>query len=183
MSVLSNKKARLKKVLQVLYPEYKYISVKNNLSVVTCTHRGILWGARLFTKKNRTSFNLLVSHYIPQRLVMLKYNNKEFLSVIVEDVTSVEMRKEDVVSYFYKEIIKIKYPHVFKEVAIPEVPYLSNLEPMEPTPTMEVKYRPTVVVTVTRSFHDHPLYYEIMLLCAISIVIIASLIINLWLKQ
>lgn len=172
MNALSNRKSRLKKVIKVLFPEYKYISVKNDLSVVMCKQRGLLWGAKLFAKKDRTSFNLLVSHYIPKKLTLLKYNNKDFLSTVIEDITAVEMRGGDVVSYFYKEIIKIKYPHVFKEVVIPNVVY-SYEEPEEPTPIVKIIYKDRIIKK--KSFRDHPLYYEYLIIGAITLIVFITL--------
>lgn len=183
MANITNKKTkeRLKKVIHVLYPEYKHITVKKDLSVVLSKKAG--WLSRLFSSKDRIGYRLLTLHYLPQKLSLLKYNNSDFLSTVIEEVTSTEMRKEDVILYFYKEIIKIKYPHVFKELVIlPETMYFSDDECERPVEVdFEFRRSASKVNKVTKQtfltrLYCHPLYYEWMVLYIVSAVVLTYLI-------
>jgi hypothetical protein len=180
----TNKKSRerLKKVISVLYPEYKHITVKKNLNVVLSRKAG--WLARLFSSKDRISYGLLILHYLPKKLSLLKYNNLDFLSTVIEGVTSTEIRKGDVTSYFYEEIVKVKYPHIFKELSVSteRIPCSESEDECESSPidfqtrrTME-KINRKAKHTFLMSLQEHPLYYEIMVIFAVSVMLLSVVI-------
>lgn len=185
MAKTTNKKSRerLKKVINVLYPEYKHVTVKKKLNVVLSKHAG--WLTRLFSSKDRISYGLLVLHYLPKRLSLLKYDNLDFLSTVIEDVTSTEMRNEDVTLYFFEEIVKVKYPHVFK-IPTERIAYLKSetiIYDDDEVPLIDFEIRRTaerinrgVKRTFLMSLQEHPFYYEIMVLGAVVLMLLSILI-------
>jgi hypothetical protein len=184
ISINKRSKERLKKVMHVLFPEYKYIKITKNLGVVASKYK--YWIARIFHKKDNFGYNILIKHYLPTRLAQLKYNNDDFLSVIIEDVTSVQMKKDDVIMYFFKEIVMIKYQDVFKEVL--NVQSIINDEvydECEMTESVHFKIRReservnrVVRQTFITRLQCHPMYYEYITLGIVIAVLISYLIFN-----
>jgi len=175
-------KDRLKKIIHVLYPEYKYIKVKNDLSAVL--YKKKWWLQRLFSKKDKVPYSMLISYYIPKKLTLLKYDNKDFFGVVVGDMTAAELRKEDLISYLYTEIVKVKYPHVFNKFAVPEItstdPEDEEYEEDEDlsfiTRRTTEKVNRAVKQTYLMTLQTHPLYYEYMVIGAITLVILCIIL-------
>jgi hypothetical protein len=92
------------------------------------------------------------------------------------------MRGEELISYFYTEIIKIKYPHVFKEFSLPENTYPTDEEAYD---NAEINFmlkktaervNKEVKQTFLMKLQSHPLYYEYCIIFAIAIVVFLFLI-------
>jgi hypothetical protein len=177
MTKVNNRRTRerLKKVIHVLYPEYKYIKIKNNLDAIVSKRKW--WICRLFHKKDVVEYSLLINHYIPTKFTLLKYNNSDLLSTVIEDMTAVKMRKEDVVFFFFKEIVKIKFEKVLKEVTT--VPPIVRDEEYEESEGVhfEIRRETDRVNRVTKQtfltrMQLYPLYYEYVVLVCVSLFIL-----------
>jgi len=108
---------------------------------------------------------------------MLKYNNKDLFSTVIEDITSVKMKGEDLITYFYTEIIKVKYPHVFKEFSITDIENLRSECDYEDEEIniilMRTKERVNKAVkqTFLMRLQNHPLYYEYVVVMAVIVIV------------
>ena len=181
-----NKKTRdrLKKVCLALYPEYKKARVCKRLNV-TMWRKTDRRNSNVPRKLKINNYSLLITYYLPTRLTMLKYNNKDFLGSVIEEVTSCEMRGDDVVLYFYTEIVKIKYPHIFKEVCLPVIARNSSTIVYEDEIEIDNIIQKTtehinkvVKKTFLMKLRDHPLYYEIVTITAIILMLSVYIIIK-----
>ena len=184
MVKISNKRLRerFKKVIQLLYPEYKHVRIKKNFDTVVSKKK--YWLPRLFSKKTTVGYGVMVHYYLPTKLTLLKYDNKDFLSTVIEEMTSVEMRGENLITYLYTSVVTIKYPHVFKRISIPEIAYFRG-EPyykykQEKVARIKVaeKFDKVLKVTPLMKLQSHPLYYEYMVIATIAIIVLFIILFN-----
>ena len=119
---------KLTKICKVLFPEYK--------SVKFCKYRNvgsIVFYDRTsteFKKRWRLSLTELLQFQLPQKLALFKYGNVTFLNTVVEDLTKCDLKKQDRLDYFYRELVKIKFSDVLKQLEVDES-IIPNVEPRE----------------------------------------------------
>jgi hypothetical protein len=64
------------------------------------------------------SLTELIEYQIPDQMADFKYGNKNFISVVQEDLLKCEMMKINKIDYFFDEVVKIKYADILKELRI-----------------------------------------------------------------
>ena len=64
------------------------------------------------------SLTELIEYQIPDQMADFKYGNKNFISVVQEDLVKCEMMKINKIDYFFDEVVKIKYADILKELRI-----------------------------------------------------------------
>ena len=107
---------KLIKICKVLFPEYK--------SVKFCKYRHV--GSILFYNRTSTEFKRrwrlslteLMQFQIPQKLALFKYGNVTFMNVIIEDLIRCDINKHSRLTYFYDELVKIKFSDVYKQLNV-----------------------------------------------------------------
>jgi len=110
-------KNRLIQVCKVLFPRYKYVKVnklKNSVTLTNCKYSLFSW---LFPSW-KMSLTELIEYQIPDQMADFKYGNKNFISVVQEDLLKCEMMKINKIDYFFDEVVKIKYADILKELRI-----------------------------------------------------------------
>jgi len=179
MASILNKKSkdRLKKVILVLYDEYKHVKIEKNLRVVLSKYK--YWLPRILHKRTKVSYELLTMHYLPKKLTMLKYDNLDFLGSVIEDVTSVRLKNEDVINYFYTEIVKIKYPHIFRQVSLPALCTMKESKDRKITiNVLADQLTPKKRKIKWVSMYQHPLYFERVVIGAVILFVITFILVK-----
>jgi hypothetical protein len=107
---------KLIKICKVLFPEYK--------SVKFCKYRHV--GSIIFYDRTSTQFKRrwrlslteLLQFQLPQKLALFKYGNVTFMNVIIEDLIRCDINKHSRLTYFYDELVKIKFSDVYKQLNV-----------------------------------------------------------------
>jgi len=73
-----------------------------------------------FKRRWRLSLTELLQFQLPQKLALFKYGNVTFLNAVIEDLTNCDLQKKDRLSYFYEELVKIKFEDTIKKFKLTE---------------------------------------------------------------
>ena len=157
MTKLTTKqKDNLKKVCLVLFEEYSKVKIRNNGRVIfSCRKKSNI------PRRSKYNYDFLINHFLPQRLAIFKYDNIDFLNVIIEDITSCKLRNEDIIEYYYKEIVTIKYPLLFHKISLPKNMEMEGKEGLNiiDFPVINEKTRIRIHI---KPLQENPFYFEIV---------------------
>ena len=171
MTKLTTKqKDNLKKVCLVLFEEYSKVKIRNNGRVIFSGRK-----KSNIPRRSKYNYTFLIDHFLPQRLAMFKYDNIDFLNIIIEDITSCRMRNEDVIEYYYKEIVTIKYPLLFHGVRLPKNMEMEGKEGLNilDFPIINEKTRIRIHI---KPIQENPYYFEIVVALTILVTVILLII-------